>query len=87
MIYTIRINIKEGNRVMGKLTNEYLIEGERYSVEIKSSLVLGKVTVTINDEKIVLRSAPFCIKKSEPFKIGSKMCMLKVSAFGRIKIE
>lgn len=72
---------------MGKLTNEYLIEGERYSVEIKSSLLLGRVTVTINGEKLVLRSAPFCIKKSEPFKIGDKLCMLKVSALGKIKVE
>jgi len=72
---------------MGKLTNEYLIDGERYSVEIKSCLVTGRVAVTINGERIVLRSAPFCIKKSEPFKIGSKMCMLKVSALGKIRVE
>ena len=72
---------------MGKFTNEYTVDGERYSVEIMSSLILGMVTVTINDEKIVLRSAPFCIKKNEPFKIGSRMCMLKVSALGRIRIE
>ena len=72
---------------MGRISNEYLIEGERYSVDIKSSLILGRVTVDINGERIVLRSAPFCIKKCEPFKIGSKLCMLKVSALGKIRIE
>ena len=72
---------------MGKFNSEYLIDGERYSVEIKASPLFGRVTVDINGERIVLRSAPFCIKKSEPFKIGNKLCMLKVSALGKIKVE
>ena len=72
---------------MGKFYSEYLIEGERYSVEIKARPLFGRVTVDINGERIVLRSAPFCIKKSEPFKIGNKLCMLKVSALGKVRVE
>ena len=72
---------------MGRFNSEYMIEGERYSVEIKSSLLLGRVSVDINGERIVLRSAPFCVKKNEPFKIGNKLCMLKVSALGKITVE
>ena len=72
---------------MGKFSSEYLVEGERYSVEIKAKPLLGIVTVDINGDRIVLRSAPFCIKKSEPFKIGNKLYMLKISARGKIRIE
>lgn len=72
---------------MGKFSSEYLVEGERYSVEIKAKPLLGIVTVDINGDRIVLRSAPFCIKKSEPFKIGNKLYMLKISALGKIRIE
>lgn len=72
---------------MGKLRHEYLVEGERYSVEISSSVIFGRVSVKINDDKFVMRSAPFCIKRSEPFKIGEKRCMLTVSRFGKISID
>ena len=72
---------------MGKFTNEYTVDGERYSVEICSSLLRGRVSVTINGERVVMKSAPFCVKKSEPFKIGNKLYMLKVSALGKITVE
>lgn len=72
---------------MGKFCNEYEIGKEKYSVEIKSSVMLGRVRVTINGESLVMKSAPFWVKKSEPFMIGEKMFMLKVSPLGGIKVE
>lgn len=72
---------------MGKIHNEYEIEGERYSVEIKASALLGRVTIKINDDKFVLRSMPFRIGRCEPFKIGDKRCMLTVSNLGKLKID
>ena len=72
---------------MGKFINEYTVGDEKFSVEIKSSVLLGRVTVTINGESLVMKSAPFCIKKSEPFKIGDKLFMLKVSPLGKISVE
>ena len=72
---------------MGKFINEYTVGDEKYAVEIRSCVICGRVTVSINGEKLVMRSAPLFIKKSEPFKIGDKMFMLKVSPLGRIKVE
>ena len=72
---------------MGKFINEYTVGDEKFSVEIKSRVILGRVTVTINGESIVMKSAPFWVKKSEPFMIGDKMFMLKVSPLGKIRIE
>lgn len=72
---------------MPRTTNEYLIDGERYTVDIKVSLLLGRTTVRINDDKFVLRSLPFKVKRCEPFKIGDKRCMLTVTASGKAKIE
>ena len=72
---------------MGKIKNEYEIEGERYSVEIKASALFGKVSIRINDDKFVLRSFPFRIGRCEPFKIGEKRCMLTVTNFGKVKID
>lgn len=72
---------------MGRFNNEYTVGDEKFNVEIRSNLLLGRVTVTINGERIVMRSAPFCVKKSEPFKIGEKLFMLRVSAFGKISVE
>ena len=72
---------------MGKFQNEYTVGGEKYSVEIKSSVILGRVAVTINGERLVMKSAPFWVKKREPFKIGDKMFLLKVSPFGGIRVE
>jgi hypothetical protein len=72
---------------MGKIRNEYEIDGERYSVDIKASALLGRVTIKINDDKFVLRSFPFRIGRCEPFKIGDKRCMLTVSNFGKLKID
>ena len=72
---------------MGRFYNEYEIGKEKYSVEIKSSVILGRVRVTINGESLVMKSMPLCVKKSEPFMIGDKMFMLKVSPLGGIKVE
>lgn len=72
---------------MGRFNGEYTVGDERFSVDISSSLLLGRVRVTINGESIVMRSAPFCVKKSEPFKIGDKLFMLRVSALGKISVE
>ena len=72
---------------MGKIYNEYEIDGERYSVEIKASALLGRVAIKINNDKFVLRSFPFRIGRCEPFKIGDKPCMLTVSNFGRVRID
>ena len=72
---------------MGKIRNEYEIDGERYSVDITASALLGRVTIKINDDKFVLRSFPFRIGRCEPFKIGDKRCMLTVSNFGKLKID
>lgn len=72
---------------MGRFSNEYTVGDEKYSVEIKSSVMLGRVSVSINGEKLVMKSAPFWVKKREPFMIGDKMYMLKVSPFGGIKVE
>jgi hypothetical protein len=72
---------------MPRITNEYLIDGERYSVDVKVSVLLGRTTIRINEDKFVLKSAPFKVKRCEPFKIGDKRCMLIVSASGKPKIE
>ena len=72
---------------MGKIENVYMIEGERYEVEIKANALLGKISMRINDERFVLRSVPFRIKRCEPFKIGDKRCMLTVTNFGKVKID
>ena len=72
---------------MGKFVNEYNVGGEKYALEIRTSVILGRVTVTINGESLVMKSAPFWVKKCEPFKIGDKMFMLKVSPLGGIKVE
>ena len=72
---------------MGKFFKEYDIGNEKYSVEIKSSVILGRVRVTINGNSLVMKSAPFWVRKEEPFKIGEKMFMLRVSPFGGIKVE
>ena len=72
---------------MPRITNEYLIDGERYSVDVKVSVLLGRTTVKINEDKFVLKSAPFRVKRCEQFKIGDKRCMLTVSASGKPKIE
>ena len=72
---------------MGKFINEYTVGDEKFSVDIKSRVILGRVTVTINGESIVMKSAPFWVKKSEPFMIGDKMFMLKVSPLGKIRVE
>ena len=72
---------------MGKIRNEYEIDGERYSVDIRASAILGRVTIKINEDKFVLRSFPFRIGRCEPFKIGDKRCMLTVTNFGKLKID
>ena len=72
---------------MGKFINEYTVGDEKFSVEIKSSVILGRVTVTINGESLVMKSAPFCVKKNEPFKLGEKLFLLKVSPLGKISVE
>ena len=72
---------------MGKIENVYMVEGERYEVEIKANALLGRVSMKINDDKFVLRSLPFRIKRCEPFKIGDKRCMLTVSNFGKVRID
>ena len=72
---------------MARIKNVYLVVDERYEVEIKSSALLGRVTIKINDDKFVLRSMPFRIGRCEPFKVGDKRCMLTVSNFGKLKID
>ena len=72
---------------MARIKNVYLVDDERYEVEIKSSALLGRVTIKINDDKFVLRSMPFRIGRCEPFKVGDKRCMLTVSNFGKLKID
>ncbi len=72
---------------MGKIENVYLIDDVRYEVEIKANPLLGRVSMKINDDKFVLRSFPFRIKRCEPFKIGEKRCMLTVTNFGKVKID
>ena len=72
---------------MGKIENVYMVEGERYEVEIKANALLGRVSMKINDDKFVLRSLPFRIKRCEPFKIGDKRCMLTVTNFGKVRID
>ena len=72
---------------MGKINNEYEINGVRYSVEIKASPIFGRVVIKINDDKFVLRSFPFRIGRCEPFMIGDKRCMLTVTNFGRLRID
>ena len=72
---------------MGKIENVYMVEGERYEVEIKANPLLGRVSMKINDDRFVLRSFPFRIKRCEPFKIGEKRCMLTVTNFGKVKID
>lgn len=72
---------------MPRITNEYLINDERYTVDIRVSVLLGRTTIKINDDKFVLRSAPFKVKRCEPFMIGDKRCILTVTASGKAKIE
>ena len=72
---------------MGKIDNVDMVEGERYEVEIKANALLGRVSMKINEDKFVLRSFPFRIKRCEPFKIGEKKCMLTVTNFGKVKID
>ena len=72
---------------MARIKNVYLVDDERYDVEIKSSALFGRVTIKINDDKFVLRSMPFRIGRCEPFKVGDKRCMLTVSNFGKLKID
>lgn len=72
---------------MGKIENVYMIDGERYEVEVKANAILGRVSIKINGEAFILRSMPFRIKRCEPFKIGDKQCMLTVSSFGKVKID
>ena len=72
---------------MPRITNEYLIDDERYTVDVRVSVLLGRTTIRINDDKFVLRSLPFKVKRCEPFKIGDKRCMLTVTASGKPKIE
>ncbi len=72
---------------MAKTENEYLIDDQRYKVTVKVNVLLGKTTVMINDDKFVLRSCPFKVKRQEPFMIGDRRCMLTVTASGKAKIE
>ena len=72
---------------MPRTTNEYLINDERYTVDIKVNVLLGRTTVRVNDDKFVLRSLPFRVKRSEPFMIGDKRCILTVTPSGKAKIE
>lgn len=72
---------------MPRITNDYLIDGERYTVDVKVNVLLGKTTVRVNDDKFVLRSFPFKVQRNEPFKIGSKRCMLTVTRSGKPSIE
>ena len=72
---------------MGKIENVYMIDGERYEVEVKASALLGRVSIKINREEFTLRSMPFGIKRCEPFKVGDKQCMLTVSRFGKVRID
>lgn len=78
---------KKEAKDMGRISNEYEIEGERYLVEIKASPFFGRVSIRINDDRFVLRSFPFRIGRCEPFKIGEKRCMLTVTNFGRLRID
>lgn len=72
---------------MPRITNEYLINDERYTVDVRVSVLLGRTTIRINDDKFVLKSIPFKVKRSEPFMIGDKRCVLTVTASGKPKIE
>ena len=72
---------------MPRITNEYLINDERYTVDVRVSVLLGRTTIKINEDKFVLRSAPFKVKRCEPFMIGDKRCILTVTASGKAKIE
>ena len=72
---------------MPKTENEYLIDDVRYSVSVKVNPSLGRTVVRINDDKFVLKSFPFKVKRCEPFMIGEKRCMLTVTASGKAKIE
>lgn len=72
---------------MPRIENEYLIEDVRYSVSVSVNLLLGRTVVRINDDKFVLRSFPFRVKRCEPFMIGEKRCMLTVTSSGKAKIE
>ena len=72
---------------MARITNEYLIDGERYVVDVRVSLILGRTTIRINDYKFTLQSLPFSVKRCEPFRVGEKRCMLTVSALGKPSIE
>lgn len=72
---------------MPRITNEYLIDDVRYTVDVSVNMLLGRTTVRVNDDKFVLRSMPFRVKRCEPFKIGDKRCMLTITASGKPKIE
>ena len=72
---------------MPRITNEYLINDERYTVDVRVSVLLGRTTIKINEDKFVLRSAPFKVKRCEPLMIGDKRCILTVTASGKAKIE
>lgn len=72
---------------MGKISNEYEIDGQRYYVEIKASALLGRVVIKINGDSFVLRSFPFRTGRCEPFKIGDKRCILTVTNLGKVKID
>lgn len=72
---------------MPRITNEYLIDDVRYTVDVSVNVLLGRTTVRVNDDKFVLRSMPFRVKRCEPFKIGDKRCMLTITASGKPRIE
>jgi hypothetical protein len=72
---------------MPRITNEYLIDDVRYTVDVSVNMLLGRTTVRVNDDKFVLRSMPFRVKRCEPFKIGDKRCMLTITASGKPRIE
>ena len=72
---------------MPRTENEYLIDDIRYSVSVSVNLLLGRTVVRINEDKFVLKSFPFRVKRCEPFMIGEKRCMLIVTPSGKAKIE
>ena len=72
---------------MPRITNEYLIDGERYTVDVRVNVLLGVTKITVNEDKYVLRSLPFKVKRREPFKIGEKRCVLNISSSGKPSIE
>ena len=85
--WVIIYSTKSGDENMSRITNEYLINDERYTVDIRVNVLLGRTTIRINDDKFVLKSFPFRVKRCEPFMIGDKRCVLTVTASGKAKIE